>query len=448
MENIYLVEKNVVNDIENQLDKENITVEKNTINEDSQYIIILLSANENDEYENARMLDNINNQFLIQFDNQQIKLLYSGSSGYFTKQLYPLLNHFEHKLRQFIITAFVKVESKNYFENIPFDLDTKDFGEIYESYFIDKDFVTEIKAGINNNKSNFFTLTGQFTKDELLHFIKDTPEKAEWETFGDGNAIPSLKKNYKKFKKIRNHVMHAHYISSNDYSEGLVLCQNINRELDEELKKLLDKNYNIQVTAFDNVLGKLSKITMDISSISKATGAWNTSEASKMLAENLDVTSIGRVAETLRNMNFTEKLAAINNNESYTRVLNLGEVVELSKTDSNFKERIILESSKKVLLVSLNPNLSQKEWDDQSLGDWVISQNKKDSIQYIFGVNSYTKKLVSIVEVASPLLMANNRIRFDKIKVIYLFSKSEVAEPPYLLKEAQDWNNQNPIKYL
>ena len=68
--------------------------------------------------------------------------LTNDSSEYYNKVLFPYINKFECKLRCFLYLKSTVSENPENFKNIQ-NLESKDFGEIYELLFTDANFTKE-----------------------------------------------------------------------------------------------------------------------------------------------------------------------------------------------------------------------------------------------------------------------------------------------------------------
>lgn len=94
---------------------------------------------EGEKKENAKILSKIDEEIRKKFS--PIALI-NDSSEYYNKVLFPYINKFECKLRCFLYLKSTVSENPENFKNIQ-NLESKDFGEIYELLFTDANFTKE-----------------------------------------------------------------------------------------------------------------------------------------------------------------------------------------------------------------------------------------------------------------------------------------------------------------
>ena len=103
-----------------------------------------------DNLEVARYFSNIN-KYILKFNPI---VLQNDSSAYFNQSLYPLINKFERLLRKFLYLKSIFYKGEK-LPKVISDLEKKDFGEIYELLFVDKEFGLNVKKITSNpNYSN------------------------------------------------------------------------------------------------------------------------------------------------------------------------------------------------------------------------------------------------------------------------------------------------------
>ena len=94
---------------------------------------------EGEKKENAKILSKIDEEIRKKFSPI---VLTNDSSEYYNKVLFPYINKFECKLRCFLYLKSTVSENPENFKNIQ-NLESKDFGEIYELLFTDANFTKE-----------------------------------------------------------------------------------------------------------------------------------------------------------------------------------------------------------------------------------------------------------------------------------------------------------------
>lgn len=94
---------------------------------------------EGEKKENAKILSKIDEEIRKKFSPI---VLTNDSFEYYNKVLFPYINKFEYKLRCFLYLKSTVSENPENFKNIQ-NLESKDFGEIYELLFTDANFTKE-----------------------------------------------------------------------------------------------------------------------------------------------------------------------------------------------------------------------------------------------------------------------------------------------------------------
>ena len=94
---------------------------------------------EGEKKENAKILSKIDEEIRKKFSPIALT---NDSSEYYNKVLFPYINKFECKLRCFLYLKSTVFENPENFKNIQ-NLESKDFGEIYELLFTDANFTKE-----------------------------------------------------------------------------------------------------------------------------------------------------------------------------------------------------------------------------------------------------------------------------------------------------------------
>lgn len=209
----------------------------------------------------------------IEAENIKIKTLKCEPSLLFQRKLYPLIQKFEINLRKLLnialcdtqeilnkgfealtkdIKSKLQLHSQEYEEDLVFEY--SDLSNIFMLLFGDEEAYKSIKS-IKN--------------DGFIHKnLKNIPNNSVWET--------CFKLKYKDFKfdtyyvelyTYRNHVMHFHNISYDDYKKATKLFNRANKELDKAISShhVLDikSTLNSEIIAS----GYLKALTKMISSI-------------------------------------------------------------------------------------------------------------------------------------------------------------------------------------
>ena len=201
----------------------------------------------------AKSLDPINTEICQKY---KPIVLSNGSSAYFNKSLFPIINEFERKLRKILYLASSLQEDKDSNEVVK-NLESKDLGDIFKALFTDYDFVKKIKETVNNK------MTWQFTKKELLQSVDEIDENALWDKILGATHVTTLRSKFTDVRKYRNDVMHAHNINLSQYKEAKKLFKKINEELDIAIGNLIGtktENKQIAISNFNHTLGNALKM--------------------------------------------------------------------------------------------------------------------------------------------------------------------------------------------
>ena len=189
-------------------------------------------------------------------------VLSNESSAYFNRRLFPLINEFERKLRKLLY-----LKSAMYEGNLPTDnirnLESYDFGKIFDILFIDPSFNKATKDVLSNKN-------WKFTKAEIMDSINKLAENRPWD-YLVGQGVPSFRNNYSDVKQYRNDVMHAHNINYVTYKKANKLFNEINKDIDCEIEKIIsfveydfnreeNKDFNKKLKSVIDISGATSLI--------------------------------------------------------------------------------------------------------------------------------------------------------------------------------------------
>lgn len=207
----------------------NTIIKKKNVSDTDCWILEISTLGDNKN--SAKVLSEIH-QYITKKYN--VDILTNGSSTYFCRKLFPLINQFEFQLRKLLYLSSMLVK-EHIDRNIIKDIEKLDFGKIFEMLFIDSSFVSEAKNTIKNK--NWL-----FTKKELVDKINSLGEVTMWDQLKYSDIVSELKDNYILVKKYRNDVMHAHTIDYNSFDKAKKLFTKINNQLNVAIGKLLGEN--------------------------------------------------------------------------------------------------------------------------------------------------------------------------------------------------------------
>lgn len=216
-------------------------------------------------------------------------VLSCGSSEYFNRVLFPLMNELERKLRKLLYLAASISDNEKAKENIK-QLEEKDFGVIFDLLFIDQNFINELKKRINAEAKSEFNGRSKYSKAEIQAYLELLAEHTLWDTILGDKDVPTLRSKFRDVQTYRNDVMHAHNISKELFGKSRYLLDKINRELDGAIGKLIGNAEDAPTDAKPDVNTAISSAlaAMDFSAISEAlNGATAPSAALSQLAQVL-----------------------------------------------------------------------------------------------------------------------------------------------------------------
>lgn len=196
--------------------------------------IILRIEKEGANLRTAKELSEIHKQLVML---EGILTLSDGCSEYFNKNLFPIINTFERKLRQLLYLGVALSDgSVTGAEGIR-NLEESELGDLFSLLFTDQTFNNRVRS---MNKE----ITWQYSKSWILNYINDFEETTLWfQLFED--RIPLLCQNYLKIKDYRNAVMHARSIDYEQYKEIRETYTVINEEIQLMIEELYDPEENI-----------------------------------------------------------------------------------------------------------------------------------------------------------------------------------------------------------
>lgn len=254
------------------------------------------------------------------------------SSAYYNKELFPLVNELERKLRKLLYLSASISNDDTTKENIK-QLEEKDFGAIFDLLFIDQDFITNLKKRVNADNKSEYNGKSKYSKEEIKSFLNSLPEKTLWDTIIAKGEVATLRNNFREVQTFRNDVMHAHDISEEEFDTAKAIFLEVNNELDSTIEKLTS-------TSEDMALESKRKVNLAISS---AISAMNISTISDTLYKYIQsqpaYEKILALAEQLKDNRNFEVLTAlqetINNLPISQAQNNIGEALNVMKDRVN-----------------------------------------------------------------------------------------------------------------
>ena len=228
----YLVQDASVKSIFEQLDlqefenkaKDTTIKRKTQVLKEGEFWIISFETIYNNEA-TAKALDSLSS---VLESHKGITILSKGSSEYYNKKLYPLINDFERLLRKLLYMVAAINKTDNASKSIQ-NLEALTFFDLYVLLFVDNNYAKQAKDTINQKD-------GKFTKKEIIELISNMQESTVWDSLIGNDLSPTLYNNLENLREYRNSVMHAHNINSDTYHEAKELYEKVNEELQELIK--------------------------------------------------------------------------------------------------------------------------------------------------------------------------------------------------------------------
>lgn len=223
-------------------------------------VLELKKSVENDE--SARILSNVVSEIERgeHRKNHNIIYLWDDVSKYYSKELFPLLSHYERKLREIIYFTLIQAleyqwyqqtftedlykkikERNNNIKIIENSLEEFTFYE-YKEYLFKETWPYDLGKRIDELKE--MIESEQQDKEEIVKIIGYLERKSLWERYFDLEIGFNLKENLERVRKIRNTVMHHKKITYSYFKEYRQVLDMSNAELDDAINKLYSYNYN------------------------------------------------------------------------------------------------------------------------------------------------------------------------------------------------------------
>lgn len=205
-----------------------------------------------DDETQAKMLDELSHQLYEKYPGT-FQIIYSESSQFFCRELYPLIVEFETKLRQalYISRALYegdKINGDTFQYQIGKEkksIEALNFGDIYTAIFAD----------INLRSNLLQKYTSNLTKSDLLKIIQGLEESTEWRKIM-GKDYHYIENHFLEIQGFRNDVMHNHLMNYTAYVEAQKVLKSANEELTQAIRdKLITNNseYLKSVNIFDTL---------------------------------------------------------------------------------------------------------------------------------------------------------------------------------------------------
>ena len=219
---------------------EGVTMRIGKFGKKSDSLCVATFTTKSESLANARILSELHEAIIA---SNNVRILKDGASKRFCESLYKPLSSFERGLRNALSIAICAIGDD--FDN-PFitDLEQKDFGEIFEHLFVDKEFNAFLKSHVNKGKG------GLHEKADLLREIEKMDERSKWNQLFQKDDMATLRIHHNEIHTIRNDVMHAHTVNSAEYDRAMALLEKANNEINEYLDKTSkDINYPEETVA-------------------------------------------------------------------------------------------------------------------------------------------------------------------------------------------------------
>lgn len=160
-------------------------------------------------------------------DDTNTRLLVDDASLEFAIELYPRFAEYERKLRC-AITLATCAKYDNFDDPLVKSLEELTLEKLGEQLFCDKSFQGKIR-----------NLTKRpFTKDDVTDLLSRSNETTVWSVLFGGEALSSVRENFRQLCEMRNRVMHQRLITEGNYDRACeMLCTSIG-ELDAYIEKV------------------------------------------------------------------------------------------------------------------------------------------------------------------------------------------------------------------
>lgn len=226
MEIIYYVkDKKVLNEICKEENLQHLSLLKKKVG--NEQLLHIMTENNNESAANELSKAD---GFLKEKYKDSIKLIDDGYSAYYNKNLYPVFNLFETRLRKLLYLCNLTNPEKQQADQIN-NIDQLDFGKLFEFLFTTEFFNTECKTIINSKDH-------RYSKKELINKLSSVKEETIWGKLVGVSKLDILQENYLEIKNYRNDVMHAHNMPSGKYSKIKDLMNRVLIKLDLLINKM------------------------------------------------------------------------------------------------------------------------------------------------------------------------------------------------------------------
>ncbi len=244
---------------------ETVTVKLSDVENRTLWIAAYSLPNRNED--SARKLSEVH-KTIMQYSPL---VLSCGSSGYYNRILFPLVNELERKLRKLLYLATSISDNGKANSSIK-QLEKKDFGQIFDLLFTDQNFIQNMKKRINAETKSEFAGRSSYSKGEIKSYLDSLVEHTLWDTILSEKDVPALRSRFRDVQTYRNDVMHAHNIDRRRFSKARYLFKTINKELDNAIDRQIgisEKRPDVRRLETNTAIS-LALAAMDLSTISDA----------------------------------------------------------------------------------------------------------------------------------------------------------------------------------
>ncbi len=282
---------------------DSVTIEISGIDKASLWITSYSLANKNED--SAEKLSEVHTNIM----RYSPLVLTCESSEYYNHILFPLVNELERKLRKLLYLAASISDSEKAKKSIK-GLEKKSLGEIFDLLFFDEKFILHMKERIDAKGK--FNGRDKYSKKEIESYLDSLEEHTLWDTIFDEKDVPTLRSRFRDVRSYRNAIMHAHNIGKETFSKARYLFNNINKELDTAISKLIRTSEESPAKQKQEVNAAIS-FAMDLSALSGALKVvWvspamleMSSQMSKVLEGLLPLGTSTALADAVKGMRLT-----------------------------------------------------------------------------------------------------------------------------------------------
>lgn len=197
-----------------------------------------------DSEETAQKLSDINGKIHRIHDISKPVVLANESSDYYNSILYRIESQFESKLRKVLKAAYTlkQLDDRKRYDFIQ-GLEKISLDGLYKKLLIPDRANTIERLNEKNWKVSY---------EEFEKIVKDGEHVLLWdELFPD--QTPCFKTKFRNIKDTRNHIMHFHTISREEFEKAEHIILEVNRELDDIIQDLANGNLAFDESFFSSM---------------------------------------------------------------------------------------------------------------------------------------------------------------------------------------------------